>query len=106
MSGGVFDSDVSLLRPDLIGGGRGICWLNLVLVGVLGLLGLRGIRQKLPDRGLADVGDDLDIADLAADGILSRPSAVAGSLTFSPNDSLTVRRADLEERKDRGDWRG
>lgn len=43
MFGGVFDSDVLLLRLDLIGCGWGICWFNVVFVGVLGFFGFCGI---------------------------------------------------------------
>jgi hypothetical protein len=83
--------DVLPLSPDL-GEGFGSCVLSRAAAE--GLLGLLGSLQKLPPRGLAELGDALAIVT-SGFGILSLPSAVAGSLTFSPKDSRTVRRADI-----------
>ena len=69
----------------------------------MGVLGVRGNRQKLPAPGLAELGDGRPME--SGFGILSRPSAAAGSLTFSPNDSRTVRRVDPVS-TDRGEYNG
>lgn len=71
----------------------------------VGLLGLRGSLEKLVDLGLAELGDDLDIVDIGF-GILSMPRTAAGSFTFSPNDSRTVLRVDLDDRIDLGEYCG
>lgn len=80
-----------------------------VLGGVPAPIGFRGLRdgilQKLRALGLADVGDGRPM-DPSGIGILSLPSAAAGSLTFSPNDSRTVRRADCVDCIDRGEDKG
>ncbi len=89
-------------NPDL-GDGFGNCAPNPAApAGLLGLLGLR--RQKLTVRGLAELGDDRPME--SGFGIRSRLNAAAGSLTFSPNDSRTVRRVDPVERTDRGEKGG
>jgi hypothetical protein len=76
------------------------CALNLPAIG---LLGLNGSLQKLPAFGLAELDDVFD--RVARFGILSRPSAAAGSLSFSPNDSRYVCRVARDDRIDRGEFR-
>jgi hypothetical protein len=83
------------------GDGLGNCNCALSRAAAAGLLGLRVILQKLRVLGLAELGEGRPID--SGFGILSRPSAAAGSLTFSPNDSLTVRRVDRVVATDRGD---
>jgi len=95
--------DALSLSPDL-GDGLGKCALNRPAPD--GLLGLRGSRQKLSVLGLAELGDDRPMESDSGFGIFSLPSAAAGSLTFSPNDSRTVRRVDPVDSIDRGEYGG
>ena len=98
---GVLALDMLTLSPDL-GDGFGNWALNLPAPD--GLRGLRGSLQKLRELGLAEPGEGRPMERWP--GIFSRPSAVAGSLTFSPNDSRTVRRADLGDSMERGELCG
>ena len=85
-----------------LGDGLGNC--ALILAGASGLLGLLCILQKLRPPGLAELGEGRPIA--REFGIFNLPNAAAGSLTFSPNDSRTVRRVDRADIIDRGEVSG
>jgi hypothetical protein len=98
------DADGTPLRLDL-GDGLGSCALSLPAAAVdVGVRGLRASLQKLPLLGLAELGDGRPGESRL--GILSRPRAAAGSLTFSPNDSRTVRRVDRVDCVDLGEYSG
>jgi hypothetical protein len=84
--------------------GDGLGNWALILAGANGLLGLLCILQKLRPPGLAEPGEGHPIA--REFGIFNRPNAAAGSLTFSPNDSRTVRRVDRPDTIDRGEDSG
>lgn len=98
---GVLTLDALSLSPDF-GVGLGKCALSRAAPD--GLLGLRGSRQKLSVLGLAELGDGRPME--SGFGIFSLPSAAAGSLIFSPNDSRTVRRVDPVDSSDRGEYGG